>query len=58
MSQDTVEGSDLALVAHDDDVAVFRVCICVNEVRRGSQPDPTETQLDKGADGNDEVRSP
>ena len=57
-SQDTVEGGDRALVAHDDDVALFRVRIYVNEERRGPQPDSTETQLDKGADRNDEVRCP
>lgn len=33
VSQDTVEGSDQALVAHDDDVAIFGVYIYVNKGR-------------------------
>lgn len=37
---------------------MFRVCIYVNEGRRASQLDYTESKLDQGADGNDGVRGP
>ena len=36
----------------------FRVYICVNEWGKFSQPDPTQDNLDQGADGNNEVRCP
>lgn len=35
-AQDTAEGTDRALVAHNDDVTMFRVCLDVSDGRRGS----------------------
>lgn len=58
MSQDTVEGSDRALVAHDDEVSGLGMCVYVNERGRGSQPDSTDDHLDQGVNGNDIVRRP
>lgn len=41
-SQDTIEGSNGALVAQDDDVAMLRMCICVNVRWIFPHPDATE----------------
>ncbi|KAM4889354.1 vomeronasal type-2 receptor 116-like [Thomomys bottae] len=37
---------------------MFRVCICIHKGRRASQPEATQTHLDEGADGDEELRSP
>jgi hypothetical protein len=50
----TVESSDGTFVAQDDDVAMFRMCICANKGRFPSQI--PQSQLDQGADGKYEVR--
>lgn len=35
-AQDTAEGTDRAVVAHNDDVTMFRMCLDVSDGRRGS----------------------
>lgn len=50
--QDTVEGIEGALVAQDDDVAMFRVCVCVNVGWICLHPEATKSELDQGADGD------
>ncbi|KAM5262778.1 uncharacterized protein ACOB6Z_006980 [Ctenodactylus gundi] len=48
----SVESSEGALVAHDDDVAVLGLGVRVNEGRVCSHPDPTESDLEQAADGD------
>ena len=57
-SQNTVEGSERALVSNNDDVSMFRVCICVNVGWTCPHPACTESELYQGADGDDVVWCP
>lgn len=49
-SLDIVEGRDRALTVSSDDVCRHSVCVHFNERRKRSQPDSTDSDLDRGND--------